>query len=97
MCSCTSGSEPQGPTSDDAGYLGHVTRLGYEGTVLVMVLIEPDGSISQAVVLQSSGHKLLDVAARAFFLQTRFKVAATLDGKPVAVATIWPHRYSLGG
>ncbi|MTJ82456.1 MAG: energy transducer TonB [Telmatospirillum sp.] len=38
-------------------------RRGQEGTVVVRILVVPDGSPAEVEVVQSSGHPLLDEAA----------------------------------
>jgi protein TonB len=49
-------------------YPGEAWRLGLEGTVVIEIAIDPSGRVSVARVAASSGHDLLDDAARSFLL-----------------------------
>lgn len=58
-------------------------RRGLEGRVLVRVAVRPDGTAESAAVVQSSGHDILDRAARTTIAQWRFR-PASIGHKPVA-------------
>jgi len=54
-----------------------------EGTVLLRVLVQPDGTAGDVQIKASSGYTLLDRSARTTVRNWRFN-PATVDGKPVA-------------
>lgn len=56
---------------------------GEEGTVILRVLVTPEGTAGAVEIKASSGHPLLDESARKTVMSWRFK-PATVDGKPVA-------------
>jgi periplasmic protein TonB len=63
-------------------------RLGEEGTVILEVLVDPDGRATDAKVVQSSGFPRLDQAAIEG-VKTNYRfVPGTVDGKPA------PMRYT---
>ncbi len=70
--------------SDDV-YPDKAKRLSFEGSVVVAFVVETNGSISRARVIQSSGHKVLDYAATAFYKQYQFDVPGKFDGAPARV------------
>jgi TonB family protein len=70
-------------------------RLGYQGDVLVGMLVEVDGSTHDVTVLESSGYRLLDVAALQLFEDGRFKTPAMLDGRPVRALLYQSFRFHL--
>lgn len=53
------------------------------GAVLLKLLIDADGNVTDAVVERSSGHARLDEAARGALAGCKFRPASA-DGKPVA-------------
>ena len=57
-------------------------RLGEQGSAVLQVLVGPDGRVSEAKLLQSSGYDRLDQAALAGIKQYYRFVPGTLDGKP---------------
>jgi TonB family protein len=57
-------------------------RLSFEGAVVVAIVIETDGSIKHARVIQSSGHAVLDYAVTTFWKQYQFDIPGKLDGAP---------------
>jgi protein TonB len=65
-------------------------RLGEEGTVVIRVMVGPDGRATQADVVTSSGFPRLDEAAKAFALSQPFN-PGELDGQPAVVP--WTYRY----
>lgn len=54
-----------------------------QGTVLLRVLVRPDGSAGDVQIKASSGYPLLDEAAKSAVQSWRFN-PATVDGKPVS-------------
>ena len=58
-------------------------RKGFEGRVLLRVAVRPDGIAEAAVIIESSGHDVLDRAARSTITHWRFRPASIGD-KPVA-------------
>ncbi len=54
-------------------------RKGFEGRVLLRVAVRPDGTAESAAIIQSSGHDILDRAARATITQWRFRPASIGD------------------
>ena len=59
-------------------------RMGEEGTVVVRVIVGPDGRVSEAHVARSSGFPRLDAAAVARALAKWRFLPAQRDGTPVA-------------
>jgi TonB family protein len=60
-------------------------RLGLEGSPVVAYVVEADGVVKHAIVIQSGGHQALDEAAVDYSKQFRFDAPGTLDGLPVRV------------
>ena len=58
-------------------------RYGEQGTVVLRVLVNADGTAGQVEIRTSSGYPLLDESARTAVQRWRFH-PATSDGKPVA-------------
>lgn len=56
---------------------------GEQGTVILRVLVQADGSAGAVEIVRSSGYPLLDESARSTVRGWRFN-PATVDGKPVA-------------
>ena len=57
---------------------------GEEGTVTLLLAVQPDGSISDIRIARSSGYQRLDAAAIRSLRQAKFQ-PATCHGKPIAV------------
>src|SRR5436309_9047494 len=71
-------------------------RLGHEGTVLVGMTVNVDGSVSGVQVLQSSGHDELDSGAVSCASSWHYK-PATQAGQPVAREWQASVKYKLTG
>lgn len=69
-------------------------RRGYEGTVILSVLVSRDGSAASVRVAQSSGYSVLDRSALETVAGWRF-VPAKLDGEPVEMEVEVPVRFQL--
>jgi protein TonB len=66
-------------------------RMEEQGTVVLEMLIDLDGRVSESKVAQSSGHPRLDEAARDALSLCKF-VPGTIDGKPEK--SWWPIKYT---
>jgi protein TonB len=66
-------------------------RMEEQGTVVLEMLIDVDGRVSESKVAQSSGHPRLDEAAREALSLCKF-VPGTIDGKPEK--SWWPIKYT---
>ncbi len=60
-------------------------RLGEEGSVIVQVLVDPEGKVSDGKIQKSSGFPRLDEAALKHALRAWRFTPGTEDGKPVSV------------
>jgi hypothetical protein len=52
---------------------------------VVAYVVEIDGTVQHAKVIQSSGHRVLDLAERTFWMQVKYDSPGQLDGAPVRV------------
>ena len=77
-------------------YPEEVKDAGIEGTVVVKMLVDIDGTVIETKVLRSSGNYILDQAALEAAERALFK-PATQDGVPVRVWVSMPFRYKLPG
>ena len=68
---------------------------GLQGTVLLQVLVDVDGRPLRVDVERSSGHRILDDAARRYVLRQWTFRPATKDGHPVQAIGIVPIAYRL--
>jgi len=71
-------------------------RLGHEGTVTLGMTIEPDGSVTNVHVVNSSGHDELDQGAVSCASSWHYKPALQ-NGQPVAVPWQASVKYRLTG
>lgn len=69
-------------------------RRGYEGVVLLEVLVTEEGGVSELRVARSSGHTLLDRAAEQAVREWRFEPGQRGD-RPVAMRVRIPVRFRL--
>lgn len=68
--------------SSQPDYPAEARRLGEQGSLVLQVLVEPDGRVSDSKLVQSSGFPVLDQAALAG-VKTNYRFApGTVDGKP---------------
>jgi periplasmic protein TonB len=79
---------------DQPQYPSRARRLGHEGTVLVRVTIDPEGTVTQADVSTSSGFDELDAAAREALLAGRCEPYIQ-DNVPVSVHALQPINFQL--
>lgn len=70
-------------TNAKPAYPAMSKRYGEQGTVVLRVLVNADGTAGQVEIRTSSGYPLLDESARTAVQRWRFR-PATVDGKPVA-------------
>jgi len=72
-----------------------IARLrGYQGTVILNVLVQKDGTVSQIKINKSSGYWMLDQAALLAVKDWMFK-PGTSDAGPVDMWVIQPIRFQL--
>ena len=71
-------------------------RRGYEGEVLLKVLVDHEGRVDDALVLKSSGHNELDHSALKAVKNWVFK-PGTVDGKPMEMWVQVPIQFELKG
>lgn len=69
-------------------------RRGYEGVVILLARISPEGEPMEVTVQKSSGHRVLDRAARRAVLKWKFRPAIRA-GEPVAGEVEIPIRFRL--
>lgn len=78
-------------------YPSRARQLGQQGTVILLLLIGPNGRVLRGRVDRSSGYPLLDGSAlHTVVQQWRFK-PGTVNGKPVASWVRVPVEFSIGG
>lgn len=70
-------------------------REGLEGTVVLRLLVDVDGRPIDVVVERSSGHRVLDAAARRHVLARWTFRPAMRDGRPVQAIGLLPVEFSL--
>jgi protein TonB len=93
------GPNVAGPTPDHAArnlpprYPRDAEGRHPEGTVVLRLVVGADGAVAAADVLRSSGHLVLDEAARAAVLRWRFRPALR-DGLPVPSALPYSFRFT---
>lgn len=75
-------------------YPRRARQLGFEGTVLLRVWVNPSGGVDRAEIAASSGYAVLDDSALSAVKGWRFK-AARQGGQPVAALVQVPVRFAL--
>lgn len=95
------GSDEQGETTGitpiqevAAAYPEALRKRGVEGTVLVRIIVETDGTVSESSLIQSSGHAELDDAAVQVMYQWRF-APAKRNGSAVRASASIPYVFTL--
>jgi protein TonB len=69
-------------------------KAGIEGTVLLWILIDENGSVQKVQIYKTSGNKALDDAAMRAYRAARFTPAYSRD-IPVKVWVQWPVKFTL--
>jgi TonB family protein len=77
----------RGPTGETP-YAQKVAALGLDGTAVVAYVVESNGSVGHAIILESSGHEVLDEAALTRAKELHFGSPGTMDGLPVRVLLV---------
>lgn len=71
-------------------------RNHWEGTVIVDLTIDPQGSVSACQIAQSTGHKLLDdTTCDLITKRAKFKPATDSEGSPIEGRVRTPLRWRL--
>lgn len=96
VAGCAGGeTRPPGAHTGDAPTYPMAARAsGVQGTTRVRLFVSVAGTVTAAVVMQSSGSRLLDDAAVASLLRWRFQPALR-NGEPVAAEVVVPVVFSL--
>lgn len=82
--------DPSSRNMNPPRYPPAAVRQGLHGTVLLVVQVEPDGSVGAIRVGKSSGHRLLDEAAEDGAQRWRFNPGRSQEGQPVAAMVAIP-------
>lgn len=88
---------PAGPNQNTCAkpaYPMEALRNEWTGIVSIAFLIGPDGLVKDSRYTKSSGHAVLDEAARVALSRCHFK-PGTVDGKPVAAWQVVQYVWSL--
>jgi TonB family protein len=85
----------QGYSSHDQLYPEKAKKQGLVGKVVVAAVVEADGSIQHTVVMESSGHAVLDEAAAVWIKKSGSGSPARLDGQPVRIMLYVPIEFKL--
>lgn len=81
--------------SENIQYPSKAKENKWEGTVLCELIVEKDGSINEAKVINSSGYQLLDVEALRVVLNMPKWTAGKQDGDSVRVQFALPISFKL--
>ena len=76
-------------------YPRNALRAGFEGTVMLQVLVDVDGRPLEVTVVRGSGHRELDGAAREQVLRKWRFQPAMIDGRAVQAVGLVPVAFSL--
>jgi len=77
-------------------YPAQSARLGQEGLVRIGACVLPDGRLADVQLATSSGHALLDEAARRHLSRPGVRLApGTRDGVAVRMCTVIPVRFTI--
>jgi TonB family protein len=77
-----------------AAYPPELQRMGIEGTVTCKLLIDENGDVRSAKVVEKAGHGF-DELAREALKKTKFSPAHTSDGKAVPSSILYKYRFEL--
>src|SRR3546814_17401101 len=88
-------TRPDTLVPDTRPFRSAALRAGLQGTGMLQVLVDVDGRPLQVDVEHSSGHRVLDNAARRYVLQNWTFRPAMRDGRPVQAVGLVPIAYSL--
>ncbi len=69
-------------------------KRGYQGQVLLLVIVSKQGTVKKVTISKSSGHQVLDKSALKTVKQWHF-YPGTKDGKPVEMSVTIPIRFNL--
>ena len=75
-------------------YPKRARRKGYEGTVILEVLVDENGAVKDLKIVESSGHELLDKSAISSVRRWLF-TPGTEDGDPARMWVRIPVRFKL--
>ncbi|MFD0739548.1 energy transducer TonB [Lysobacter koreensis] len=89
------GAQLQYASAPAPGYPMAALREGLAGTVVLQVLVDVDGRPLQVAVSRSSGHRVLDQAARKQVLARWRFVPAMRNGAPVQAIGLVPVEFAL--
>jgi TonB family protein len=70
-------------------------QQGASGTAIVAYIVETNGSVKQAELLETSGNLAIDAAALQFVHDLKFANPGLLDGHPVRVFMSVPQRFNI--
>ena len=70
-------------------------QAGHEGTVILLIRVEPDGAPSKVLIATSSGFPLLDASARNTVRRRWRFIAARQSGTAIAAEFLLPIRFTL--
>jgi TonB family protein len=94
-CSATQKtSSPRTPDSVSSHYPADARAQGIESDVVLALTVQPDGSISDIVVVESGGAEF-DRAATDAMRTARFRPATTRDGVAVPSRIRWTYRFRI--
>jgi protein TonB len=79
------------PSGEDI-YPPEAKRLGIEAVVPLKIVIDANGNVVQAKVLERAGHGFDEATLKAI-KQAKFKPAFTSDGRAVPSSIIWRYRF----
>ena len=78
----------------EPGYPRRALRMGWQGAVVLCLTVGPNGTVTEAVVLESSGYDALDEAALEAARTWRFR-PGTRDGAPAAMDVLQRFSFEL--
>lgn len=85
---------PKYKTNPKLGYPRIAKKRGYQGQVLLFVVVSKKGITKEVSISKSSGHKILDTAALKAVKKWQF-YPGTKDGNPVEMSVTVPIRFDL--